>query len=84
MYVCMGRESGIHTLIYKKFLMSLHLANTFFVSTAHTWKAHFSLLYIDLNDLQWYHLNPYIKTRSLDGDKYFRDAVKMVFINHHN
>ena len=78
MYVCMGKESGIHTLIYRKLLTSLHLVDFFLVPIAHTRKAHFTLLYIDLNDLQWYYLNIYIKTRSLEGDKYFKDALKMV------
>ena len=67
-------------MIYNTLLRSLHLAEKVFVPIEHTNKAHFSLLYIDLNEPQWYHLNPYIKTRSLYGDEYFQEAKKMVNI----
>lgn len=77
-YVCMGKDEGIHTLIYNALLTTLHLAEKIFIIIAHMQKAHFSLLYMDLNELKWYHLNPYIKSRSLAGNDYFKDALKMV------
>lgn len=77
-YVCMGKEVGIHSLIYEALLRNLHLAEKVFVPIMHTNKAHFNLFYMDLNDAQWYHLNPYIKAWSLAGDEYFQEAKKMV------
>lgn len=74
----MKKEDGIHTLIYNALLTTLHLAEKIFIPISHMQKAHFSLLYMDLNEQKWYHLNPYIKNRSLEGDEYYKDAVKMV------
>lgn len=74
----MDKEAGIHLLIHKALLRSLHLAKKVFVPIMHTNKAYFSLLHMDLNNAQWYHLHPYIKARSLAGDDYFQKAKKMV------